>query len=300
MRVAGSDIFDSLKAEKSRSAKIFLFGGAEGVAETASKVLNAQSNGVVCVGALYPGFGSVEEMSTKAIIDTINASGAGFLVVSLGAQKGQSWLLQNHHRLWIPVRSHLGAAINFQAGLLKRAPLFVRRFGLEWLWRIKQEPYLWRRYLLDGLVLLKLMLANVLPVAAGRVCRSCFGAKNNDFSISKNYDGYAVKIGLAGSATVAQVSKAIPILREAMTQTGRLTIDISKLGHLDARFFGLLLMIRKQMLERGEMLEILGASPRLKRAFRRNRFGFLLDPYDVSALPQGPRPILKRPEAAVD
>ena len=59
-------------------------------------------------------------------------------------------MLHNHDRLQIPVRSHLGAAINFQAGVLKRAPLLVRQFGFEWLWRIKQEPYLWSRYLHDG------------------------------------------------------------------------------------------------------------------------------------------------------
>jgi N-acetylglucosaminyldiphosphoundecaprenol N-acetyl-beta-D-mannosaminyltransferase len=135
MRVAGSDVFDHLKFELDSSVKVFLFGGPEGVAETCSAVLNSQSSGVSCVGALYPGFGSVEDMSTDAIIDAINASEARFLVASLGAQKGQSWLLKNHHRLRIPVRSHLGAAINFQAGLLKRAPLFIRRFGFEWLWR---------------------------------------------------------------------------------------------------------------------------------------------------------------------
>jgi N-acetylglucosaminyldiphosphoundecaprenol N-acetyl-beta-D-mannosaminyltransferase len=300
MRVAGSDIFDSLKAEKSRPAKVFLFGGAEGVGETASKVLNAQSNGVVCVGSLYPGYVSVEEMSTKAIIDTINASGAGFLVVSLGAQKGQSWLLHNHHRLQIPVRSHLGAAINFQAGLLKRAPLFVRRFGLEWLWRIKQEPYLWRRYLQDGLVLLGLMLTSVLPLALGRIWRRARAAGDIGFAISKENLGRSFKIILIGDATADEVEKTIPVLREAIDQAGHLTIDISRLRHIDARFLGLLLMVRKQKLERGEVLEISGATARMKRAFRLNRFGYLLDPGDVSALPQTLRPILQRPEVAVD
>lgn len=300
MRVAGSDIFDSLKAERSRPAKVFLFGGPEGVADTASKVLNAQSSGVVCVGSLYPGFGSVEEMSTKAIIDTINASGAGFLVVSLGAQKGQSWLLRNHHRLRIAVRSHLGAAINFQAGLLKRAPLFVRRSGFEWLWRIKQEPYLWRRYLQDGLVLLGLMHTSVLPLVLGRIWRRARDAGNIGLAISKSSLGRSVKITLIGGATADQVERTIPVFRDAIAQGGRLTIDVSGLRYVDARFFGLLLMVRKQQLERGEALEISGVTPRMKRAFRLNRFGFLLDQGDVSALPQSLRPILQGQEAAVD
>jgi N-acetylglucosaminyldiphosphoundecaprenol N-acetyl-beta-D-mannosaminyltransferase len=300
MRVAGSDIFDSLKAEKNGLAKVFLFGGPEGVAETACNVLNAQSNGVVCVGALFPGYGSVEDMSGKAIIDTINASGAGFLVVSLGAQKGQSWLLHNHHRLRIAVRSHLGAAINFQAGLLKRAPLFVRRFGLEWLWRIKQEPYLWRRYLQDGLILLGLMLTSVLPLVLGRIWRRARDAGNTGLVISKNSLGRSVKITLVGGATADQVERTISVFREAIAQGDRLTIDISGLRHVDARFLGLLLMVRKQKLERGEVLEISGATARMKRGFHLNRFGFLLDPSDVLALPERLRPILRRPEVAVD
>jgi N-acetylglucosaminyldiphosphoundecaprenol N-acetyl-beta-D-mannosaminyltransferase len=281
MRVAGSDIFDRLKVEKDRPAKVFLFGGPEGVAETASKVLNSQPNGVVCVGTLYPGYGSVDEMSTKGIIDTINASGARFLVASLGAQKGQSWLLHNHDRLQIPVRSHLGAAINFQAGLLKRAPLFVRKFGFEWLWRIKQEPYLWRRYLQDGLVLLGLMLTSVLPLALVRIWRLVRGAGMFDVAISQNNLGRSAKITLSGDATADQIEKTILVLREAFAQDGRLTIDISKLGYVDARFFGLLLMVRKQMHERGKIFEISGASTRIKRTFRLNRFGFLLEPGDI-------------------
>jgi N-acetylglucosaminyldiphosphoundecaprenol N-acetyl-beta-D-mannosaminyltransferase len=154
-RIAGSDIFDALKAEHSTAhpLKIFLFGGPEGVAKAASRALNGQASGVHCVGWFYPGFCSAEEMSGYDIIDHINSSGADFLVASLGNQKGQSWLQRNHHRLLIPVRAHLGATLNFQAGTVRRAPPIMRKCGLEWLWRIKEEPYLWRRYWNDGRVL---------------------------------------------------------------------------------------------------------------------------------------------------
>jgi N-acetylglucosaminyldiphosphoundecaprenol N-acetyl-beta-D-mannosaminyltransferase len=294
-RVAGSDILDSLKSEMSPPAKVFLFGGPEGVAETASKAINAQSSGVACVGALYPGYCSVEEMSTNAIIDTINASGARFLVASLGAQKGQSWLLYNHHRLQIPVRSHLGATINFQAGHLKRAPLFVRRCGFEWLWRIKEEPYLWSRYLQDGGVLMGMMLTSVIPLALGTLWRRYRGAENIGLTISRDDRGNAVKIALAGAATAGHASKAVSVFRDAIAQGGHLAIDISKLSHIDARFLGLLLMVRKQMYERGKVLEFSGVSAGMKKAFRLNRFGFLLDRSDVSFAP-----VLGIPEVVVD
>ena len=274
-RVAGSDIFDGLKARKDTPAKVFLFGGPEGVAETASQVLNANPSGVVCVGALYPGYGSIEEMSGDATIEAINASGARFLVASLGAQKGQAWLLHNHHRLKIPVRSHLGAAINFQAGLLKRAPVFIRKFGLEWLWRIKQEPYLWRRYFEDGRVLLRLMLTSVLPLALAGAWRRLRGT-NGELQISAFGDKASYSIALAGMATGSNIATAVPVFRNALAKGGQLTVDLSNLRLIDARFFGLLLMVRKQLDEQGRHLKFAGVSPRIDRAFRLNRFSFLL------------------------
>src|SRR5262249_51052243 len=131
-RIAGSDFFDAIKAtgNPTKPLKVFLFGGAEGAASAASCALNARPTGLSCAGSLYPGFGSVEEMSRADIIHNVNSSNADFLAVSLGAKKGQLWLLRNHHRLLIPVRAHLGAAVNFEAGTLRRAPLFMQQFGL--------------------------------------------------------------------------------------------------------------------------------------------------------------------------
>ena len=99
------------------------------------------------------------------MLDLVNASKADFVAASLGAKKGQLWLHRNHTRLDVPVRAHLGAAINFQAGTVKRAPLKFQAWGIEWVWRIKEEPQLWRRYASDGLLFLGLIFAHVLPLA---------------------------------------------------------------------------------------------------------------------------------------
>src|ERR1043165_2927001 len=164
-RVAGSDVFDALIGDQgtARPLKVFLFGGAPGVAEAASRALNARPSGLHCVGLCYPGFRTVDEMSHNDIIEAVNSSGAELLVVSLGAAKGQSWLLRNHNRLNIPVRVHLGAVMNFQAGTVSRAPVFFRKLGLEWMWRIYEEPHLWRRYWTDGCVLLSVFLTRIVP-----------------------------------------------------------------------------------------------------------------------------------------
>ena len=189
------------------------------------------------------------------------------------------------------MRSHLGAAINFQAGLLQRAPLFVRKFGFEWLWRIKEEPHLWRRYLQDGVVLLRLMLTSVLPLALGAFWRSPHRADEIELSISSG-GPKSRQIVLSGCAVADGVASAIPVFRDAIVDGGELTVDISRLNAIDPRFFGFLLMVRKRLLERGGRLHLAGASPRIKRAFRLNRFGFLLDSHNSSAVTDWSRPAL--------
>ena len=277
-RVAGSDIFDALKAEHSTAhpLKIFLFGGAEGVATAASQALNSQPSGLYCVGSLYPGFCSVEEMSRNDIIDEINSSGADFLVASLGAQKGQLWLQRNHHRLLIPVRAHLGASLNFQADTVRRAPPIMRKFGLEWLWRIKEEPYLWRRYWNDGSVLLRLLFTRVLPLAFWTWwLRLKYERRGEDLIITQADGDEYVTVRLSGPAIARHVDKAIPAFKEAIETNKRITLDFSNTRTIDARFLGLLLMLKKTLKSTGATLVFVGLSPGLERIFSLNRLDFM-------------------------
>jgi N-acetylglucosaminyldiphosphoundecaprenol N-acetyl-beta-D-mannosaminyltransferase len=167
-RVSGADVFEALRRPGSDPMSVYLFGGQTGVAARAAANINASQGPLKCVGFDEAGFGSVEDMSDDATIDRINASRADFLVVSLGAAKGQAWIEHNMPRLQVPVVSHLGAVVGFVAGSLKRAPPWMRRSGLEWLWRVKEEPHLWRRYVSDGLVFLRLLACNVVPGALRR------------------------------------------------------------------------------------------------------------------------------------
>ncbi len=174
-RVAGADLFERLQ-HSARSAqrppiKLFLFGGPPGVGAQAAAQLNAQARGFECVGHDEGGFGDIEAMSSDATIERINASGAEFVLVALGAKKGQAWIERNRARLQAPVISHLGAVINFAAQSIERAPPWMQRLGLEWVWRIVQEPQLWRRYWSDGQMLVGTVLTRLLPWSARRWLR---------------------------------------------------------------------------------------------------------------------------------
>jgi len=280
-RVAGSDLLDRLQApgELARRLTIFLFGGAKGVAAAAARTLNTEPNGLNCVGTMDPGFCDVSEMSQDHIIDTVNSSGADFLSVSLGAKKGQLWLYRNHDRLTIPIRAHLGAAINFQAGTIKRAPPMVRAWGLEWLWRIKEEHYLWKRYLNDGLVLLRLLLTRVLPLAVvTRWHRFSGSHQRQGLLIKKHHDGQSILISLCGTASERYVPKAIACFQEALTDNQNIIVDLSDTRLIDARFLGLLLMLRKELRSRGSKLFFTGVSGAVERIFRLSELQFLLYP----------------------
>jgi N-acetylglucosaminyldiphosphoundecaprenol N-acetyl-beta-D-mannosaminyltransferase len=276
-RIAGSDLIDALRSNKSRqkSVKVFLFGGAEGVAKAACQVLNGQPGGLTCVGSLYPGFGSVDEMNTPEVMQAINASGAEFFVASLGAKKGQEWLLRNHHALRIPVRAHLGAALNFQAGTVSRAPPILRKIGFEWLWRIKEEPQLWRRYWNDGRELLRLVASRCLALAIwARFLSLKYNNQELIITISENLDD--ITINLRGPATARYVQRIVAAFKDATTTNKHVIVNLSDTCLIDARVLGLLIMLRKRLQRRGARPLFQGVSPRLETIFRLSGASYLL------------------------
>jgi N-acetylglucosaminyldiphosphoundecaprenol N-acetyl-beta-D-mannosaminyltransferase len=281
-RVAGSDVLAELKAKHSleKPLKLFLFGGPEGVAAAASRALNAQPGGVHCVGLLYPGFGAVDELSSDEVIDTINSSGADFLVIALGSKKGQLWLKHNHSRLRIPVRAHFGASLNFEAGTLKRAPGILQKCGLEWLWRIKEEPFLWRRYWHDGKLLARLFCANILPLAIYQL-RLMNRPNSEDAVVTEVHGDTYLQIHISGYAIKHNLDKIIPAFRNSIAMKKRTIIDLSDTCAIDARVLGLILMLRKALKDSVGDPVFVGLSTELKRIFRLNGMGFLLtaEPY---------------------
>jgi N-acetylglucosaminyldiphosphoundecaprenol N-acetyl-beta-D-mannosaminyltransferase len=273
-RVAGSDLFERLKrtSEAGRRLRVFLLGGAEDLAARVGAKLNAEKCGLQCVGVLNPGFGTIDEMSTPQIIETINASEADLIAVFFGAEKAQEWLIRNHLRLRAPIRAQFGGTINFEAGIVKRAPPVLRSTGFEWLWRIKEEPHLWRRYWNDGLRLLRLLATCVLPMTFGgrRVPETA------TLSIRTSEDEASVRVSLTGVAVAAHAGGAIEHFRKALNAGKHVIIDLSQAKMIDARFFGLFLMVRKNLAGRGLALSFAGVSLKTRRMFRLNRFEFLL------------------------
>ena len=131
---------------------IFLLGAKEGVAEKAMNNINSSVNKNIVVGCYSPYFGfENDENENLKIVQIINESKANVVVVGLGAPKQEKWImkykdLMPNVKIWMA----LGATIDFEANFVRRAPVFIQKCGLEWLFRFIQEPKrLFRRYFIN-------------------------------------------------------------------------------------------------------------------------------------------------------
>ncbi len=148
-RLPGSDIVPAFCARQAADAntRIFLLGARPGVAQTARAAMNARAGRELVVGAHGPSMNFVNDPTEiDAVLGMIEASGANVLLVGLGAPKQEIWISSVRHRLpQVRVMMGVGATIDYEAGEVKRAPVWLRRLGLEWTYRVVTEP---RRYLM--------------------------------------------------------------------------------------------------------------------------------------------------------
>ena len=148
-RLPGSDIVPAFCARQAGDAdtRIFLLGARPGVAQTAREAMNARAGRELVVGAHGPSMNFVNDATEiDAVLQMIEASGANVLLVGLGAPKQEIWISSVRHRLpQVRVMMGVGATIDYEAGEVKRAPVWLRRLGLEWTYRVVTEP---RRYLM--------------------------------------------------------------------------------------------------------------------------------------------------------
>jgi len=144
-RVAGSDLVPMIAAlAAKRGYRLFLLGAAPGVAEEAAQRLRQENPGLTIAGT-HAGSPAVEE--EEEIVALVQAARPHVLLVAYGAPAQDKWIARNLERLGVPVCMGVGGALDFIAGVAKRAPRWVQRLGLEWLHRLIHQPWRWRRQL---------------------------------------------------------------------------------------------------------------------------------------------------------
>lgn len=150
-KTSGSDIVPAFWRHHAANPAmhIFLLGAKPGIAQMAQERINRLAGREIVVGALGPSFEFVDdERETTEAIEAINASGANCLIVGLGAPKQEIWIHRNRHRMpGVSIYMGVGATIDYEAEAVRRAPGWMTRNGLEWVFRMVTEPRrYWRRY----------------------------------------------------------------------------------------------------------------------------------------------------------
>jgi 1,2-diacylglycerol 3-beta-glucosyltransferase len=152
-RVAGADLVPRLMSELARrGAGVFLLGGEGGVAEVAASRLVRETPGLQVCGCHEPPRASLADLENSGLVEMIDSSGAAVLLVALGNPKQELWIARNRHRLpGVSVAVGVGCVFDIWAGRVARAPRWMQRAGLEWLYRLVNEPRrLARRFARDA------------------------------------------------------------------------------------------------------------------------------------------------------
>ena len=160
-KISGSDLFPRLcyMASK-RGYKMFFLGAAEGVAAKAAENLKKKFKGLQVVGTYSPPVGfEKDEAEMEKIKKMIRDAEPQILIVGLGCPKQELFMLHHKDELNVPISLGLGASLDFEAGVIKRAPKWMSNHGFEWLYRIFQDPKrLAKRYLIDDRKILGLAI----------------------------------------------------------------------------------------------------------------------------------------------
>lgn len=160
-RISGADLFPKLcEVAAARGYRIFFLGGREGAAVKAAKILKARYPAMQVVGVYSPPFGFEKDaVENDKIVAMIKTAKPDILFVGLGAPKQEKWIYEHKDQCEVPVSIGIGVSFEFIAGIVKRAPVWMQKSGLEWFWRLMMEPKrLWKRYLVDDVQFFWLVL----------------------------------------------------------------------------------------------------------------------------------------------
>lgn len=173
-RVCGSELMEAFCRTTGGAYRHFFYGGAPGVAEKLAQAFR-KKYGIVVAGTYAPPFRALTEAEEREIASRVEESAPDVLWVGLSSPKQEKWIDEHRPHLKIPVMLGVGAAFDMNSGITRRAPVWMRQYGLEWLYRLWSEPRrLWKRYLFT------------IPVAVGFVGLELLRASISSWTRSKS------------------------------------------------------------------------------------------------------------------
>ena len=258
-------------------SRVVFYGGPPGIAAAARREINAESGALTALGDVDPGFGTVDDLGDSKFIAEVNDLDADMLILGLGA-KGKPWIDAHAHKVRRGVVTHLGAVLNFAAGSVRRAPLILRDLGLEWAWRILEEPVLWRRYGSDGMRLLWILATRLLPLWLDGLGGRVRGAGRQGRVAYPSLQGGTAVIAVAGPLDAGVLGQLRSLFADAAEQRRHIALDLTEATTLDTAAAGLLLLAYGMQLRMQRTIAIVGENRAIRRRLTWHGCGDLFQP----------------------
>lgn len=195
-RITGREIVSDLcRLAVNEGKKVYLVGGGEGVARAAGEELQRKFKGLNIVGAEEGVKKGNFSLETPQLLERINQSGADILFVAFGAPKQEKWIAANRDQLKsVKIAVGIGGIFDYIAGIVPSPPMFVRKVGFEWLYRLFTQPSRWKRIFNATFVFIVAVIHWKL--------RMCFIYRKNVIGFIQNNQGQVLLVSPAWSVSI--------------------------------------------------------------------------------------------------
>jgi len=238
-RVTGVDLIPMLATRATeRGWGIYLLGSNENHLKATADVLTKQNPGLRIVGSYAPPYATLSQMDHEGILQRIEATSPDLLLVAFGNPKQELFLAMHRERLKVPVAIGVGGSFELIGGFLKRAPNWMQKTGLEWVYRILREPRrLLGRYVRDGFVLTTTLPRQLIAICLRR----------------RSHAGMAIEVEHYGSSAVVYMTgelsgSMLPVVIEEVDALLRthtpVVMDASRVEFLDGDGVGMLMRLQ--------------------------------------------------------
>ena len=277
-RVTGADIVPALAELSARKGyRLYMLGARPDVALAARDRMLAAHPGLQIVGCVSPPVQALDEMDSAALIDDIRAASPDVLLVAFGNPKQEKWIYRNRHALRdVPVCIGIGGTFDFMAGNTVRAPQWMRSTGLEWLYRLAQEPRrLWKRYTRD--------IGHFGRFFGAQLRATSQGANSSQPVWTEERKGEYTVVSVEGTLDVHSQHELQARAERAFALPTSFVLDLTHTDKIDAAIVGTLLNLPRHAAYAGRDLRIVGANARIQSILHVTRASETLALYPLLA-----------------
>ena len=267
-RVTGADIVPAIaKLSAERGYRVFMLGAKPEIAARAKAKMEAEYPGIKIVGCISPPIAKLVEMDHQPILDEIQRSKPDILLVAFGNPKQEKWIHLHQEALKdVAVCIGVGGTFDFIAGEISRAPQWMQKSGLEWLFRLAQEPKrLWKRYTRDIWQFGRYLLWQWSAVRhhAGK-----------PMELNTARVGDCTVLSLSGQLTQETMPHLQDVVDDALKSRTHLIFDMQNVTGLDGAALGMLINLPKRAASNRLDISLVAVPDAIRRTLQRSQLGF--------------------------